>query len=99
PSIIGTPTPGVAGGNGTHETSTLSYDSLGNVIQLTGSASYTPGTPLTSTAGYTADGADTQAAAIGQPLAVTNPLGKTTHFRYDTQGRAYRMWDALGIET
>lgn len=89
------PAPG--GGPGAVTTS-LTYDSLGNVLSVT-----EPGNNVTSaittTYNYTTDGTYTQAAKRGQPLTVTDNLGHTTHLRYDAHGRVTSATDALGFET
>ncbi len=53
----------------------------------------------TEAANYTTDGSYSQPAAIGQPLTVTDNLGKTAHFRYDSRGNPQAATDALGNET
>lgn len=84
------------GGGGTVSCS-FTYDSLGNLLTET-----SPGNNATSsivtTYNYTTDGSYSQAAAIGQPVKVTNNLGKVTHLRYDSQGRPTSAVDALGNE-
>ncbi len=74
------------------------YDGLGNPLTIT-----RPGnnavSSITTTLGYTTDGSYSQPAALGQPLTVTDNLGKTTHLRYDAQGNAVGVTDALGNET
>lgn len=78
-------------------TTTYTYDSLGNVLTVV-----TPGndaaTSITTTLNYTADGAYSQSAKIGQPLTITDNLSHVTHFRYDSQGRPTSVTDALGNE-
>jgi len=94
---ITAPLPGTTGSTSTAVTS-LTYDGLGNVLTVT-----KPGnnavSSITTTMGYTQDGAYSQPAAIGQPLTVTDNLGKVTHLRYDLQGNAVSVTDALGNET
>ena len=54
---------------------------------------------ITTTFGYTSDGTYSQAATMGQPVTVTDNLGKVTHLRYDAQGNITAIKDALGNET
>jgi RHS repeat-associated protein len=89
-----TPAPG---GGGTVTTS-LTYDSVGNVLTLTAPGNGTAAT-LVTTFNTTTDGTYTQAAAAGQPLTVTDNLGKVSHFRYDARGNRTVAVDALGNET
>ena len=46
--------------------------------------------------GYTTDGSYSQDAALGEPITVTNELGKTWHLRYDARGNLVEAWDPLG---
>ncbi len=97
------PQPGTSGSAST-VTMSFTYDSLGNVLTIK-----TPGNNatlvnnvdqgITTTFNYTTDGAYAQAAAIGQPLTVTNNLGKVTHLRYDARANPTSITDALGNET
>jgi RHS repeat-associated protein len=91
------PTPGTSGAGTTVRTS-FTYDSLGNVLTVT-----TPGnnaaTSITTTYNYTTDGLYSQGAALGQPILVTNNLGKSSHFRYDARGNRTVAIDPLGNET
>ena len=84
-------------GSGT-VTSSMTYDSLGNVLTTT-----TPGNDAvsskTTTFNYTTDGSYSQAAKAGQPLTMTDNLGHVTHFRYDARGNVVSSWDALGNTT
>jgi len=91
------PLPGTTGGS-TTVTSSYTYDSLGNVLTATGPGNNAAST-ITTTFGYSQDGTYTQAPAIGQPLTVTDNLGKSTHLRYDLQGNLLSKTDALGNET
>ena len=95
-SVI-SPLPGTV--NGTQSvTTSYTYSALGNLLTMT-----TPGNgtvaSMTTTYGYTSDGSFTQNEALGQPLTLTDNLGKITHVRYDTQGRATSVADALGNTT
>ncbi len=97
------PLPGTTGSTSTVTTS-YTYDTtsqgthgLGNLLTET-----TPGnnaaTTITTTFNYTTDGSYSQSAAMGQPVTVTNNLGKVTHLRYDALGRMTAVKDALGNE-
>jgi RHS repeat-associated protein len=79
-------------------THTFTYDTLGNVLTAVGPGNNAAMT-ITATFNYTTDGGYTQAAALGQPLVITDNLGHTRRFRYDTQGRVTNAWDALNNET
>jgi RHS repeat-associated protein len=81
--------------SGGTRTTTYTYDSLGNILTVTGPGNNAV-SQITTTLNYTTDGVYSQNAAIGQPLSVTNNLGKSTHLRYDAQGRVVAAWDALG---
>jgi RHS repeat-associated protein len=76
------------------------YDNLGNVTRIEA-----PGVTATARRitiiNYTYDtwGSYSQPAKIGQPLVVTDPLGHSTHFRYDAQGRLTDRWDHFGSTT
>ncbi|MEZ5162332.1 MAG: hypothetical protein R2688_01000 [Fimbriimonadaceae bacterium] len=83
-------------GSGTVTTS-YTYDSLGNV--LTSNSPDASGTIRTTSFNYTTDGAYSQPAKIGQVLVITDPLGRKTHFRYDSQGRVVNEWDDYGNVT
>ena len=88
------PRPGTT--NGTQSvTTSYTYSALGNMLTMT-----TPGNgtvaSMTTTYGYTSDGAYSQNEALRQPITVTDNLGKTKHQRYDTQGRTTSVTDALG---
>jgi RHS repeat-associated protein len=81
-------------GSGT-VTYSFTYDALGNVLTATGPGNNAASTS-TVTFNYTQDGAYTQAAAVGQPVTATDPLGRVTHFRYDSRGRLTSSWDPTG---
>jgi YD repeat-containing protein len=84
-------------GAGTTTTS-YSYDSLGNVLTVVAPGNDAAAT-ITTTLNYTTDGAYSQSAKRSQPLTVTDNLNHVTHLRYDSQGRATSVTDALGNET
>ncbi len=88
------PTPGTVGG--TSSVSAKVYYSLyGDVSSVVLPGNATSAT-ITYTLNYTTDGGYGQAEAIGEPLTVTDNLGKVTHMRYDTQGNLTSATDALG---
>ena len=85
---------------------TYYYDTLGNPTSVTtpgNSATVVGGVDqgITTTFGYTSDPtySYTQTEALGQPITVTNNLGKITHLRYDARGNTVTILDALGLET
>ncbi len=79
-------------------TTTLTYDSLGNVLTVVAPGNDSASS-ITTTFNYTTDGAYSQSAKIGQPLTVTDNLCHVTHLRYDSQGRTTSVTDALGNQT
>ncbi len=79
-------------------TTSLVYDSLGNLTQITAPGN-NASTSIVTNLNYTTDGSYNQADAIGQPLTVTDNLGKVSHFRYDSRGNCTSAWDALGNTT
>jgi len=93
---INSPTPGTVGGSST-VTSSIVYDTLGNVTSVTTPGNATSST-ITTTFGYTIDGSYSQPEAIGEPLTITDNLGKVAHLRYDSQGNVLSGTDALGNE-
>jgi RHS repeat-associated protein len=94
---INTPLPGTSG-TGQRVTTTITWDTLRNPLTIT-----TPGnnaaSTLTTTLNYTTDGGYSQPAAVGQPLTITNHLGKVWHARYDSRGNRTAAWDPLGYRT
>ncbi|MCA1568617.1 MAG: DUF6531 domain-containing protein [Acidobacteria bacterium] len=84
-------------GSGT-VTKTFTYDSLGNILTVTGPGN-NAASQIVTTYNYTTDGAYTQPAQIGQPVTITDNLGHVTHLRYDSHGRVTSVKDALGYET
>lgn len=104
------PAPGSTAGGAT-VTTTYTYDGLGNVLTENtpgNNATLANGSDqgITTTFNYMNDPGDTahdvstysQPAAIGQPLTVTDNLGKVTHFRYGARGLLQSATDALGHE-
>lgn len=104
------PAPGTAAGGAT-VTTTYTYDSLGNILTVNtpgNNATVVGGVDqgVTSTFNYTSDpgdaahgiGAYSQQEALGQPLTVTDSLGKVTHFRYGARGLLQSVFDSLGHE-
>lgn len=92
---ITSPAPG--GGGGTVTTS-YTYDSLGNVLSVTGPGNNAAG-QIKMTLDYEADKAYTQPAMVGQPIRITDNLGHVMHRRYDEQGRLVSETDAQGNRT
>ena len=91
------PLPGTVGGTNTAATS-YTYDGLGNPLTITRPGNNAVNS-ITTTLGYTTDGSYSQSAALGQPVTIIDNLGKVTHLRYDSQGNAVGVKDALGNET
>ena len=85
-------------------TTTYSYDSLGNVTQMTGPNA---NGLMTVAYNYTSDGSFSQAEALGEPLTVTvsgpdaygNTTTAITHYRYDMRGNRIAVIDPSGYET
>jgi len=96
-NTISQPSPGHTG-DGVHVSSTFTYNSLGSTLSAVTPGNNATATILTTT-NYTTDGGYTQAAAKGQPLTITNNLGKVSHRRYDALGNVNSVKDALGNET
>ncbi|BDI32589.1 hypothetical protein CCAX7_46400 [Capsulimonas corticalis] len=102
-SSVTEPAPGSIG-SGSSVSTNFNYDALGNVTRIV-----TPGTDATlisgvdqgivTTLNYATDGSYTQAPAVGQPIVITDNLGKATHLRYDSHGNLIAMTDAIGNET
>lgn len=94
-NTVTTATPGATSGT---VNISFTYDSLGNVLTKT-----VPGnnavTNATTTFSYTADGAYTQAAALGQPIRVTDPNSNVSRFRYDSQGRVTSAFDPVNAQS
>ena len=89
------PIPGQVGTNQT-QTTTYTYDSVGNVTQIT-----QPGNNVgthTVSFGYTTDGTYSQNECLGEPITLKDALGNVDHLRYDQQRNILSMTDALGNE-
>ena len=89
------PKPGAGGGAA--ETTTLTYDTLGNVTAAT-----LPGNNAgneTLACNYTTDGTYSALEGLGLPLTVTDALGHTEHFRYDSRANTVSTIDPVGNET
>jgi RHS repeat-associated protein len=91
------PLPGTTNSTSTVTTS-YTYDALGNFLTVTAPGN-NAATTITTTYNYTTDGTYNPPAAMGQPLTVTDNLGKVIHLRYDAQGNTLAVKDALGNET
>lgn len=83
-------------GTGTVQAS-YTYDALGN--RLTATVPDSSGNNVTITYNYTTDGMYTQDAKLGQPLLITDSLGRKTHYRYDERGNVTSAVDDAGNET
>ena len=94
---VSRPVPGTVGGTQT-VTTTWTYDNLGNILTMT-TPGDTAGSTITTTWNYTIDGSYSQAAAIDQPLKITDNLSNAKHFRYDSRGNRLMEMDAIGYET
>jgi RHS repeat-associated protein len=80
-------------GDGSTVTTSFTYDALGNVLTVTAPGNAT--TPaMATTFNYTTDGIYTKFAEVGQPVTITDNLGRQIRFRYDAQGRVTHMYDA-----
>ena len=97
PREVDMPVPGDVGAGATQATS-YTYTPMGQVAAVTEPGSVA-GTSRTTTYGYTGDGGYAQAEALGEPLTVTDALGKVWHTRYDARGNVASTWDPLGNET
>src|SRR5262249_2260842 len=95
PMTASEPRPGESGTGNTVATS-LAWDQLGNVTSVSRPGNNAAAT-ITTTLGYTSDGAYTQPAAVHQPITITNNLGKVRHLRYDARANVTAAWDALGL--
>ena len=97
PQTISSAKPGTVS-TGQQVTTSYTWDGLGNILTVVAPGNNATATN-TSSFNYTSDGAYSQSAAIGQPLKVTDNLGRNVHFRYDSQGRKISTTDALGNES
>jgi YD repeat-containing protein len=91
---VSAPRPGESG-TGNTVTTTLAYDGLRNPISVTSPGNNSAAT-ITTALGYTTDGGYSQGAARGEPLTITDNLGKIRHARFDGRGNCTAAWDALG---
>jgi RHS repeat-associated protein len=91
------PIPGQTG-TGQTQTTSYTYDALGNVTQVTMPGNNAAST-RTYTFGYTTDGTYTQAEGLHQPITVTDPLGNVTHLRYDARKNTLSRTDPSGNKT
>ncbi|MHB9022612.1 MAG: Ig-like domain-containing protein [Armatimonadota bacterium] len=101
---VTSPRPGTT--TGQTVTTTLTYDfeafpgdptqHLGNIVTVEAPGIDSSTTNIV-TYNYTTDGAYTQAAAVGQPLTVTNTLSQTVaHLRYNDRGQVESSTDIDG---
>ncbi len=97
PQTVNVPQPGTSG-TGAVVTSAFTYDGYGNVLTVVAPGNNAAST-IKTTLAYTGDGTSVTSPSIGEPLAVTDNLGKVTHLRYDAQGQVVAVIDALGNET
>jgi RHS repeat-associated protein len=79
-------------------TVTFTYTALGNIATVTAPGPNTTGAAVTYTYYYTLDPTDntTQPEALGEPLAVKDPNGNFTHFRWDNRGNLLAVIDGVG---
>ncbi|HET6382389.1 MAG TPA: RHS repeat-associated core domain-containing protein, partial [Armatimonadota bacterium] len=90
------PLPGTVGGTQT-VTTTYNWDALGNLTSIVAPGNNSA-TTITTTLGYTTDGGYNQPEALGEPITITDNLGKTSHRRFDSRGNQIAAIDALGNE-
>ena len=78
---------------------TFEYDALGNITKVV-APGVTTDKPLITLFDYTSDnGAFVQPALLGQPVAITDPVGRVSHLRYDALGQPQTTTDAAGNTT
>lgn len=87
---VTSPKPGTVGGTQS-VTTTYSWSTLGNLLSVN-----TPGNNativnnvdqgITTSYNYTQDGTYNQSEALGQPIKITDNLGKISHCRYNSEG-------------
>jgi len=103
------PTPGTVGVSSWVQTS-FTYTPAGNIATITKPApNSTAGATVTYTYSYTADpsydlsgnpgSCNGVAEGNGEPLVVTDPLGHSTHYRYDGHGNTTVFIDGVGNRT
>ena len=78
-------------------TTTLTYDSLGNILTVVAPGN-NAATAVTTTFNYTTDGGYSQSAKLNQPLTISDNLNHVSHHRYDPNGRITSVTDAIGNE-
>jgi YD repeat-containing protein len=93
---VTSPKPGST--TGAMVTASYTYDALGNMLTETNPGNNAAAS-VTTTYNYTGDGEYQQAAAVGQPLTVTDALGQAVHYRYDDRGNIAQAVDPLGMKT
>ncbi|MFI5385565.1 MAG: RHS repeat-associated core domain-containing protein [Fimbriimonadales bacterium] len=91
---VSTPIPGQSG-TGSTQSTTCTWDTLGNLTQVS-SPGNNATTAHTVSYGYTTDGGYNQPEALGEPITVTDSLGKVTHLRFDSQANLLSSTDPLG---
>jgi RHS repeat-associated protein len=94
---IGHPRPGTSSSSEKVYT-TFTYDDFGNCIAIQAPGNNSSST-MTTTANYTTDGAYTKEEALAEPVTMTDPTGKVTHYRYNDQGLRSAIIDPNGNVT
>lgn len=100
---VETPRPGSLPGTSEWVKTEFTYAAYGNVATVTVPAPQVnpDGSPIyvTYTYNYLRDGTYTGSGGLGQPLTVTDPENRVTHFRYDPRGNLTTVIDPAGIMT
>ena len=91
------PLPGTVGSAQT-VTTTYNWDALGNLTSIV-SPGNNSATTFTTTLRYTTDGTYNQPEALGEPITITDNLGKVSHRRYDARSNQIQAVDEIGYET
>jgi len=81
---VAVPLPGTSGSGQTAVT-TLNWDALGNLTSVVRPGNNSTST-ITTSYGFTTDGAYQQPEALGEPITITDNLGKVWHLRYGPRG-------------